>query len=278
MTGNGWISAYRAIWDHSLFQGDAERVGVWLWMLMRATWRERRFKSGGEIFNLQRGQVCVSQSQICQATGVSRKRLRTLLRDLEADGAIVIEPANGSAKGRSIITIVNYREYQGGESGEGQAGAKAAPTNKRNKNSSSEEEGATRVVSFAVSKILFDVVAPGLVAAGTPEASARSMIGKWRKDGRTDAEILAAFETAQKSGAAQPLAYMSAILCGGKSQDRVGAKAAGKVERVDSDKMTIEAIRDGKRYLLSRVTAAKARRLIAEDRVTEEQCRTVGLI
>ena len=42
--------------------------------------------------------------------------------------------------------------------------------------------------------------------------------------------------------------------------------------------MEVEAIKAGKRYFLTRVSAHKARELVSEGRVTEAQCKAVGLL
>lgn len=44
------------------------------------------------------------------------------------------------------------------------------------------------------------------------------------------------------------------------------------------DDLEVEAIKDGKRYLLTGVSAHKARTLVSEGRVTEEQCKAAGVL
>jgi DNA-binding transcriptional MocR family regulator len=51
-------------------------------------------------------------------------------------------------------------------------------------------------------------------------------------------------------------------------------KAVKKMEM----EMEVEAIKTGKRYLLTGVSAHKARELVSEGHVTEAQCRAVGLL
>lgn len=216
---SGWVCSYRAIWDHPLFAGDAERVGVWDWMVKKAAWKVHRFRVGGEVIRLERGELCVSQGQICTETGMTRKRLRAFLDDLQRENAVVIKSANGRAKGRSLITIQNYDKYQDVQNDEGQAKgqrrAKEGPSKEqgnKDNHTSPIGEDAGGVVSFSISKVLFDVVVPALIAAGTDAKQARTVVGMWRKAGNTDVDILNAFEAAQKAGAAQPLTYMQAIL------------------------------------------------------------------
>ena len=116
---SGWICSYRKIWDHPLFRGNAQRVGAWHWMMHRAAISETRFMADGQVFTLQRGQFCASQQQICDATGMTRKQVRVFLDALEAESAVVLKRANDRAKGRTIVTICNYDQYQSKPESEG---------------------------------------------------------------------------------------------------------------------------------------------------------------
>ena len=59
---------------------------------------------------------------------------------------------------------------------------------------------------------LFDEGAKILMAGGSTEKQAKGMIGKWRKDGATDAAIRQALTDAANNGAAEPTAYATKIL------------------------------------------------------------------
>jgi hypothetical protein len=51
-----------------------------------------------------------------------------------------------------------------------------------------------------------------LTAGGSTEKQARGLIGKWRKDGFTDAHIRRSLEEARDNGAAEPAAYVTGVL------------------------------------------------------------------
>jgi hypothetical protein len=148
---SGWTCAYRKIWDHPLFKGNALRVGVWQWMIHKAAWAPVRFNVGGATIDLDRGQLCVSQAQICAETGITRKQLRTLISALEAEHAVVTKPANDRANAKTIITICKYNDYQylGQDKGQdvGQARAKQGPT-KEQKNKITKEILCAPAVQF----------------------------------------------------------------------------------------------------------------------------------
>lgn len=141
---SGWICSYRKIWDHPLFTGNAQRVGAWHWMMHRAVISETRFMADGQVITLQRGQFCASQQQICDATGMTRKQVRAFLDALEAESAVVLKRANDRAKGRTIVTICNYNEYQNNLESEGprkgQARAKQGPTKEQENNYNKKQE------------------------------------------------------------------------------------------------------------------------------------------
>ena len=129
---SGWICSYRKIWQHPLFRGNAQRVGAWHWMMHMAVVADTRFMADGREVRLSRGQFCASQQQICDATGMTRKQVRSFLDALEAESAVVLKRANDAANGRTIVTICNYDQYQNMPASEGpskgQARAKQGPT------------------------------------------------------------------------------------------------------------------------------------------------------
>ena len=143
---SGWICSYRKTWDNPIFKGNALRVGVWDWMLKKAAYKPTKFTCGPHVIILERGQLCVSQAQVTEATGMTRQQYRTFLKALEMDGSIQPEPNPKVTKGRTLITICNYDEYQDANQVANQAATKQQPTNKQvtNKQSSSNEEHIER--------------------------------------------------------------------------------------------------------------------------------------
>lgn len=123
---SGFTLSYRKIWEHPIFKDNALRVGVFQWMLHAAAFKTMRFNAGGCVVELERGQLCASQAQICERTGATRQQVRSLLEALEANQAVTIKSANGATKGKSIITICNYDKYQGDSQPDNQADNQAA--------------------------------------------------------------------------------------------------------------------------------------------------------
>lgn len=222
MSPRGWVCSYRAIWDHPIFAGDAERVGVWDWMIKRAAWKPTRIRVNGKIIELDRGQLCVSYRQVCRETGMSQRRFRTFLAALLADSTVTQDTTHG----RTVLTICNYGRYQNFDKPADTAATQQRHTKEQvnNKTTSvSKETGAddapSQLVPFDLRKVVFDTVVPALRRAGHDEKSARSLIGRWFKSGNTDADVLRAYEAAQKSGAVEPFSYMEKILRGAEAPE-----------------------------------------------------------
>lgn len=221
---SGWVCSYRKIWDHPIFAGNAKRVGVWQWMLHTAAWKERPFKTGGEFITLKRGQLCVSQRQIADETGVGRQEIRTLLRELELTHAIT----QTATQGRTVITICNYAKYQDREEGsnpaKNQTATQEQPTKEQgitNITTSSNEEDAASPPSEPVE---VNILSTAVWNAGKPFLASRGVknpggvIGRWLK-AYPPMQLLGAIEAAQKAGTQDPIPYITQILSGGASSD-----------------------------------------------------------
>lgn len=218
----GWTCSYRKIWEHPIFKGNALRVGVFQWMVHMAAIKPTRMNVGGEIVTLERGQLCASQAQICEATGISRKALRNLLDALEREHAVAQKRANARAKGRTIITICNYDKYQdvkdSGGQANGQERAKQGPIKEQgeqgNKGSDSNESGASapplRKQVFDKGKALLrgqDVKNPG------------ALISKWIK-ASSEADVLGLILSAEDR--AEPVSWIEGCL---RNRRREGGRA-----------------------------------------------------
>lgn len=98
----------RAMFDHPLFEGRADRVGVWAWILATAAWKDTRQDVSGKTVEVKRGQLLASYRQISKATGMPLQQLRTFLGRLQTEHAINTD----TSAGRLLITVCNYEKYQ----------------------------------------------------------------------------------------------------------------------------------------------------------------------
>lgn len=95
--------------EHPLFKGNPARLSAWKWLISEACWKPTRFNVSGRTITLDRGQLCVSRSQLASAWGMSPSGVERFLTRLEAEG--MIERATG--QGRTVVTICNYSKYKG---------------------------------------------------------------------------------------------------------------------------------------------------------------------
>ena len=210
----GWTAIYRKIWKNPIFAGRADRVGAFVWMIHTAAHGPRSYNANGSVIQLERGDLCASRKEISNATGLSEKEVRNLLECLSRASAIRLTRAKDRAKGKTIITLCNYDEYQPEKVTRGQAGAKQGakqgPTNKQLNNSDPKGSGAKAPVADPV-KVLFDSGISILTASGISERQARGVIGKWRKE-IGDADLITALGKCQREGAIDPVSFVQGII------------------------------------------------------------------
>ena len=105
---SGFAVLYREATEHHLFVGDSARFGAWAWLVLKACWKPTKFNVSGSTMTIERGQLCVSRSQLATAWGWSPSAVERFLTRLQTEQ--MIERATG--QGRSVITICNYDKYQ----------------------------------------------------------------------------------------------------------------------------------------------------------------------
>jgi len=119
-TAQGFILLYRSIEENWVWK-DPQYLRAWMWMLLRANFEENESLISGNLLTVKRGELITSLNSICLATGLTIKRARTFLKNLEK--AAMIRQDKGSRWTK--ITICNYDSYQG----TGRAGGKRPGVN-----------------------------------------------------------------------------------------------------------------------------------------------------
>lgn len=114
---SGFFKLNREVFEHPLFKSDSRKLGAWVWLLGTACWKANRFNIRGHTVILQRGELCVSRSQLAAAWGWKLSAVERFLERLEAEQ--MIERQTG--RGRTIVSICNYNKYQDFEELTGQA-------------------------------------------------------------------------------------------------------------------------------------------------------------
>lgn len=132
----GFVALHRQATSHHLFAGQAARLGAWCWLFANVCWRPTRFSIAGKTITLDRGQICVSRTQLAEAWGWSPSAVERFLRRLQTEQMIERE----TGQGRSIITLCNYDKYQDFGEGTGQASEQVSGR-QANKRRTAKEQG-----------------------------------------------------------------------------------------------------------------------------------------
>lgn len=134
---NGWIKIHRKIWDNPIVTKDAEHFVVWIYLLTHATHKPRWALFGKDKIRLKPGQLITGRQIISKTTGVNESKVRRILETLKNDQQIDQQ----TNRQGSLISIVNWNEYQKSDQQNDQQVTNNRPTtdqqpttNKNNKN------------------------------------------------------------------------------------------------------------------------------------------------
>lgn len=175
---SGWVKIHRAVIDHPMFQGHADWLGGWIWIIGQACWKPTKYRLGKETIILERGQFVTTLARMRDETGLGIKQIRGLMGRLESDR--MIDTHRG--KHGTLITVCNYEKYQGDEvmggTPEGTRGAHEGHTKEEGKKGRRENRPIDKPDLFAVN--------------GSPPTS-ESAFDRWwkiypRKEAKKDAE------------------------------------------------------------------------------------------
>lgn len=105
---------YVHLWRKSLDSGwikNHKLWAFWSYCLLKATHREYDAIVGRQVIHLKPGQFIFGRQRAAEETGLSEREIRTILDLLKRTGTLTIKTTNKY----SIITIVNWGTYQGGQ-------------------------------------------------------------------------------------------------------------------------------------------------------------------
>lgn len=112
----GFIYAHRKVLENPFCRGNCEKLGFWIYLLLRANHKPMDIFEGNTKIHIKRGQFKTGRSQISQETGVSESSVQRWLKCLENEQQI--EQQNCSKY--RLISIVNYESHQWSEQAEEQ--------------------------------------------------------------------------------------------------------------------------------------------------------------
>lgn len=105
-----WVKISRDLRKHWIFS-DAEYLKWWVDIICEAAWEDTKQLVGSRLVELKRGQFIASLSYLCDRWHRSRSKVEPFLKMLIEDGMITKTVAHNI----SILTVVNYNQYQDNE-------------------------------------------------------------------------------------------------------------------------------------------------------------------
>jgi len=106
---NGWIKLFRKLQDNEFWNAEKFTKGqAWVDLLLIANHKDSFFYLRGIKIDVKRGQIARAETALAKKWGWSREKVRLFLRTLKTRQQIDID----KSKLISIVTIINYDEYQ----------------------------------------------------------------------------------------------------------------------------------------------------------------------
>lgn len=133
---DGWVKLHRSLLGSAVFQ-DPACLRVWVWCLLRASYRDRQFLHGNTVMALEPGQFVTGRFTGAQECGLPPSTFYRKLQTLETLGNI----KQDSSSKWTVITIVNWDTYQiSGSDNEQQLSSKRTPTEHKQEGKEGEEK------------------------------------------------------------------------------------------------------------------------------------------
>lgn len=110
---DGWIRLYRKLQECWVWEDKEpfDKRSAWIDLLLTANHADAKLLFNGELITVQRGQILTSVRKLSVKWKWSVNKVYRFLKLLESDKMLQKE----SNKDRTLLTIVNYSVYQGGD-------------------------------------------------------------------------------------------------------------------------------------------------------------------
>jgi hypothetical protein len=111
--GGSWIKLYRSTARHPLWLAEPFTIGqAWVDLLMSANYQESTAIRGPSVLKIGRGQVLTSVARLGTRWRRDKKTVRRWLRVYERDGMLARAVGHGADGGYTLLTLLNYEEFQ----------------------------------------------------------------------------------------------------------------------------------------------------------------------
>ena len=107
----GWVSLYRSIKNHWLFDND-KWFKWWVLMLFEVNHSQKKFTLGYNIYNIESGQSANSLRTWSKIFNTTPKTVDSFFKLLQKDKMILRKTLGKGKQSTTLITIENYNGYQ----------------------------------------------------------------------------------------------------------------------------------------------------------------------
>lgn len=214
MENRGWIKLHRKIMEGEDWLSEPfTRAQAWVDLLLLANHAPSSVRKRGIAFEVGAGQVGYGEEKLATRWRWSRQKVRRFLKELMERGAIDRKPVQQNPKLSSLITIINYQEYQSN-------GTSNETTNETMNKNDKNKKHIVEVVEYLNEKTGKKFTPSG--------ADTMRHIGARLNEGRTVEQLKQVIDTktAQWKGTEQDKYLRPSTLFGGKFEGYLNEKRA----------------------------------------------------
>ena len=178
--GNGWIKLHRKIVDWEWYDSH-DTFRLFLHLLL--TVNHKPVKWRGTV--IEKGQRVASRAKLSEETGLSDRKIRTALRDLQTSSEVTIKTSNRY----SVITICKWDTYQSLNDGDDQPNDQQGVAETTSKRPTIKQEGKEekKVRTSKARAHSLDEIIEFCKGIGLPSTDGEATWNKWEGNGHKNA-------------------------------------------------------------------------------------------
>jgi hypothetical protein len=207
----GYALIYRRVLEDPDFDNAAEAL-AFVYLILKASWRDCAVRYKGHRINLKRGQLAISLRDMAANLEWSKSRCDRFISELKKRDKIGTTVGTGV----TVISVCNYGKYQidpakAGTAAETNAGQQRDSSGTQNKEGKELLPNGRSAGPAApdLKKVVFDKGKALLIRSGTPAKRAGGIVGSWRNT-YPDEQIAAVLDDAEDK--ADPASWVPAAL------------------------------------------------------------------
>lgn len=107
MNDNSWVKLYRKLLQSPIFENE-KALKIWIWCLLKASYKDREQLVGLQVVNLKSGQFIFGRKKAAEELRMTESIIYKYIKLLEDLQMISIESNNKF----SIVTVEKWEDYQ----------------------------------------------------------------------------------------------------------------------------------------------------------------------